>query len=88
MIIIALTREVRTGPTPRFRAVIRIDQIEYQLAGIYADPREAQHAADGMLLVLRKAATAHIRGISIYHERKRGSAPKATSAGLSSRVTP
>lgn len=60
MIILATTRNVNPRSSQsiihieRFRGVIRVDDVMFDLAGVFDTAREAQASADAMLIVIRR----------------------------------
>lgn len=77
MIIIPTTREVFTGATKRYRGVVRIDNIEYQLAGVFSQEAEAKASAQTQVEALRALCVKNAKSISMYHERVRSGIRRA-----------
>jgi hypothetical protein len=77
MILSPTHREIRPGA---FRAVIRLDQTLYDLAGVYSSAREAQAVAEARAKVIAKEVRTLVRPTSV--------SSFATRAGLCSKVTP
>jgi hypothetical protein len=72
MLIIATTKEAGAshGGVQRFRAVIRLDNVEYNLAGTYPSREEATRVAKDYLNKLNKVIKAYLKGSSIFTRYK------------------